>query len=354
MLAVCLPAAASAATPPNDSFASATTLVGAPIVTNGSNAGATKQPGEPNHAGDAGGRSVWWSWTAPFTGSVIIRTTGSSFDTLLAVYTGDAVATLTVVAANDQDLLDPLGGDTSRVKFDAAAGTVYRVAVDGFSGASGSIILTIEAPVRPPNDNFADRIALSGPTVLTHGTNRKATREEGEPMHAGEPGGKSVWWTWTAPLSGPTIITTLGSDFDTLLSVGVGDVIDDLTLVAANDQDPLGGDTSRVTFEARAGTRYEIAVDGWNAESGGIILTLDMPPAPPMLSQPRLLAAGAFQVILFGAAGRTYVMEARTNATAGPWVSIATNLSGPTGMWTFTDSAAASFPRRFYRARLQE
>jgi hypothetical protein len=239
----------------NDDFANATFLSGSTVITNASNAGATKQPGEPMHAGDAGGKSVWWSWTAPFTGSVVMHTTGSSFDTLLAIYTGDAVSTLTLVAANDQDLTDPLGGDTSRVKFNAVGGVIYFIAVDGFNGASGTIVLTIEPPPRPPNDNFAERITLSGSTVITNGTNRDATREEGEPEHAGEAGGKPVWWTWTAPSAGTTTIWTLGSDFDTVLAVYSGETVDDLTVLAANDQDPLGGDTSRVTFSTRAGAR---------------------------------------------------------------------------------------------------
>src|SRR6185503_1322970 len=98
-VAICLAAASGrAAAPANDSFVNAIPLAGPLVVTNGSNTGATKQSGEPTHAGDAGGRSVWWSWTAPFTGSVIMRTTGSSFDTLLAIYTGDAIAALTLVA----------------------------------------------------------------------------------------------------------------------------------------------------------------------------------------------------------------------------------------------------------------
>jgi hypothetical protein len=124
--------------------------------------------------------------------------------------------------------------------------------------------------------------------------------------------------------------------------------------LAANDQDPLGGSTSRVTFDARAGTRYEIMVDGWNAESGEIILNLDMPPAPPTLSQPRLLTNGAFQITLFGAAGRTYVMEAKTNVTSSIWTPVATNAASPTGVWIFVEPAASASARRFYRARLHE
>jgi hypothetical protein len=44
---------ASGAAPANDNFANATFLIGTTVVTNGSNVGATRQPREPNHAGDA-------------------------------------------------------------------------------------------------------------------------------------------------------------------------------------------------------------------------------------------------------------------------------------------------------------
>src|SRR5256885_1371026 len=85
----------------NDSFADRILLTGSLIATNGSNVGATKESGEPDHAGAAGGKSVWWSWTAPQSGVVRIGTSGSSFDTLLAVYTGGSLETLEVVASND-------------------------------------------------------------------------------------------------------------------------------------------------------------------------------------------------------------------------------------------------------------
>lgn len=353
LLVVLLPLGGSAAAPLNNNLANATLLSGPSVVTNGSNAAATKETGEPWHAGDAGGRSVWWSWTAPFTGSWIVRTTGSSFDTLLAVYTGDSVSALTLVAANDQDLLDPLGGDNSRVKFNASSGTSYHIAVDGFGGASGSIVLTIESPPRPANDNFVARAPLFGSTLRAEAISLEATKEEGEPDHAGEPGGKSVWWSWTVPSTGPATVWTLGSDFDTVLAVYSGESVDDLTLLAANDQDPLGGDTSRVSFNGQAGARYEIAVDGWNAGSGRIVLRLDQSP-PPALSQARVLMNGAFQAILRGAAGRTYVVEAKPNLAANCWLALATNTISPAGTWTFVDPSAIGLSHRFYRARLQE
>ncbi len=122
---------------PNDNFSDATVIAGSSGQVNGGNVAATKETGEPNHAGNSGGKSVWWRWTAPADGEISINTFGSNFDTLLAAYTGSEVDNLTVVSSND----DSGGGLQSRITFDAVEGVVYRVAVDGYNGASGDIVL---------------------------------------------------------------------------------------------------------------------------------------------------------------------------------------------------------------------
>ncbi len=121
----------------NDDLAGATVLTGASLALTAANGGATKESGEPSHAGNSGGASVWWTWTAPSSGVVAVDTIGSDFNTLLAVYTGSAVGSLTSVASDD----DSGFGGRSKLSFNAVAGTVYRIAVDGFGGASGSITL---------------------------------------------------------------------------------------------------------------------------------------------------------------------------------------------------------------------
>ncbi len=126
------------AVPSNNMFANAITISGASGQTAGNNAGATKETGEPNHAGNAGGKSVWWQWTAPAAGQVTISTLGSSFDTLLGIYTGTAVNALTTIASNDDVSISV---KQSQVTFTAVSGTTYRIAVDGKNGASGTIIL---------------------------------------------------------------------------------------------------------------------------------------------------------------------------------------------------------------------
>jgi len=130
------------AAPANDHFANATVLTGPTNYVVSANAGATEEGGEPNHGG-AGSNSVWWTWQAPFTGSVGFSTAGSTFDTLLAVYTGDSLSNLEIVTDNDDDLMGGFGIVTSSLVFRALAGEIYRIAVDGYSGATGTVHLAL-------------------------------------------------------------------------------------------------------------------------------------------------------------------------------------------------------------------
>ena len=265
------------AAPANNSFVNRTLINGTSATMTGTNVGATKETGEPNHAGNSGGKSVWWTWTAPSSGSVQIDTIGSNFDTIMGVYTGSSVSSLTTIASDD----DSGGNYTSKVTFNAVSGTTYQIAVDGYNAASGNITLhvnltTVTAPV---NDNFANRTLISGTSATMTGTNVGATKESGEPNPVGNSGGKSVWWTWTAPSSGSVQIDTIGSSFDTILGVYTGSTASSLTTIASDD-DSGGNYTSKVTFNAVGGTTYQIAVDGYNygsgAASGNITLHVNL------------------------------------------------------------------------------
>lgn len=129
---------ASGDPPANDSFSAAETVSGSSGAVSGVSWNATKESGEPDHAGSSGGASVWWKWTPSMSGAAVITTHGSGFDTLLAVYTGSSVGSLAQVTANDND---GSSGGTSGARFTALAGTVYRIAVDGAGGAEGTIAL---------------------------------------------------------------------------------------------------------------------------------------------------------------------------------------------------------------------
>jgi len=258
----------------NDAFARRATLLGDNfrILTN--NAGATREVGEPNHAGQTGGRSLWWQWTSPFSGRVMLSTSGSdAVDTLLAVYTGTVLSTLTEVASDDDGAPEGL---LAELFFTAVAGTTYQFALDGFGGDFGDIVLTLSNRL---NDAFANRRVLFGNSTI-YGHTVAATREASEPEIAGNAGGASIWYAWTAPFTGPAYVSTYGSDYDTLLGVYRGSSLFTLSVVGEND-DEGGSLTSQVTFSAIAGTTYLIAVDGYDGESGMTTLTAFVEPPPP-------------------------------------------------------------------------
>jgi hypothetical protein len=123
--------------PANDNFVSAQAISGCTGSVTGTNVAATHEPGEPDHlpAPDGGTHSVWYAWQAPASVSVTIDTLGSGYDTALAVYTGTAVSNLGLIARNDD--IDPGNVQASTVTFSAVAGTIYKIAVDGFADGDG-------------------------------------------------------------------------------------------------------------------------------------------------------------------------------------------------------------------------
>ena len=141
----------------NGNFSSSkciTTSSGATLLNNIS---AGRESGEPVHSvvGNAGGSSVWVSFVAPDDADYTFTAKGSNsasdtkgsetdeesvLDTQLAVYTGDKLSNLGLVAANDD--VDAAEFDfSSRVAFHAVKGRTYHIAVDTQYGEKGVIQL---------------------------------------------------------------------------------------------------------------------------------------------------------------------------------------------------------------------
>jgi|GEM_PF-1840783 len=128
-------AATAAALPPNDNFADHETISGPSGTASGSNMGATLEDGEPKYGNS---NTVWWTWTPTTSGPCAIDTFGSTFDTYLAVFTGNTVSSLSYVAANNNT------GSVvqSLVCFDAMWGETYRIQISGYHpGDDGFITL---------------------------------------------------------------------------------------------------------------------------------------------------------------------------------------------------------------------
>jgi hypothetical protein len=243
----------------------------------GTNRNALPEAGEPDHAGQTPGASVWFKWTANLTARVGFSTRNSSFNTVAAVYSGPGsgitVGELVPVAAN----IDAVGATFSRVDFQAIAGTTYYIAVDGFSGAQGTISAILA--MAPPNDDFADSTVLSGKSVQRPVNTFFATREPGEPRHLpGRGNGETVWFTWTAPDNDRVTLSSSGSFLPAIIAVYTGNRLDALALVG---RDGAGNRPSRVTFDAARGTTYRIAVEAWDWSLVNMPFSLEATPVPP-------------------------------------------------------------------------
>ncbi len=127
--------------PVNDYFANALSLTAVPDVSTVNSINATKETGEPNHAGNQGGKSVWWTYQAPGDGVLSLSTTNSSFDTLLAIYTGATVNALTLVSSNDDAYIGAPHGFSQLVQA-VRTNQTYRIAVDGYDGSGGVVFLS--------------------------------------------------------------------------------------------------------------------------------------------------------------------------------------------------------------------
>ena len=104
----------------------------------GENCEATFESGEPTHAGVGGRKSVWLTWLAPGDGIVTFQTRGSTFDTVLAAYTGSSVRALTELVSD----IDSGPWFSSQIRFNAQKGQIYHIAVDGFRNACGDAWLS--------------------------------------------------------------------------------------------------------------------------------------------------------------------------------------------------------------------
>jgi subtilisin family serine protease len=378
--------------PDNDKFTNAFKVPQqTKFVQTTSNRQATMEIGEPQHAGVADvASSIWYSFSVSHTTSVIVDTAGSTFDTVIGVYTGNALANLTEIASANNVGTRKLAW----VKFVANPGISYKIAIAGVPPEDeGTVQLRIElngepdtvAPVvqilspvsgltfndnnltisgtaydpepnasgiqeggvqytvstnafnnpatlpttalgttnwtaivslseginyitiwaidnsenislrqkinaiyrKPPAENDLFYYSSSRQLSSTNGTftdsNVEATKEFNEPSHAGNEGGKSIWYQFTPTESGVLVLSTLGSSFDTLLAVytptNTPALLTNLEEVVSNDDVPGAGSYSEVTLTVQAGRTYYIAVDGYDAASGTVKLNWTFSPS---------------------------------------------------------------------------
>ncbi|MGN6552697.1 MAG: hypothetical protein ACTHLW_03050, partial [Verrucomicrobiota bacterium] len=98
---------------PNDSFAGRIPLTGSDAQFSYTSLGASIEPGEPPD----GVSSLWWTWTAPYNGTVMVS--GLEYNPAWGfAYVGDSLDSLKLVASHDAYFI-----------WNAQAGQTYQIAI---------------------------------------------------------------------------------------------------------------------------------------------------------------------------------------------------------------------------------
>ena len=120
--------------PTNDNFSAARALEGVKGSLSLNTGGTTIEGGEPDHGCYGPYGSAWFSFTAATAGSLRLDSAGSTFDNMLAIYTGSSLGGLTRLGFGDDE-----SGENAVATVAVAAGQRISVASDGcgYYGATG-------------------------------------------------------------------------------------------------------------------------------------------------------------------------------------------------------------------------
>ena len=236
--------------PANDDFSAASVIEGEEGSVEGSNSGATLEPGEW-YGGLAA--TTWYRWTAPADGAW--RFHSGSSDLRVMAFTGDEVADLRLVS----------GLPGAFVEFPARAGDVYFIAVasnNAFNTGRAYDLSWQPTERDPGNDDFGGAVELPGTESSSQpvDVDSRASVEPGEPAASGI---RTRWWSWTAPADGTytwlldeLTRPTFGASNRLLVSVFEGESLSALELVATNGPNM----SVKFSFAAIADQRYWISV----------------------------------------------------------------------------------------------
>lgn len=284
------------AAPTNDNLCSATALT-LGTTASGNNTCATVQGGEvdPADGSISPSNSVWYTFTAPPSGHVIVTTdfAGTSFDTEIAVYRasgspcpGTNWGGLTEVGSDDD--IVALFNLKSELELECLTpGATYYVQVDGNSAADfGAFQIRVSSvgAALPTNDLICNAINLgtlnSGGTIGNNNFNNFcATTSGGEPVPGAFGIDATVWFRFT---TGATV------GYEALLSasndpLNLGDQIDLQLAVYSSSNNTCTGTLSEVESDyfsppfaedltvncLRPNTTYFVQVDGSSLNTVG-------------------------------------------------------------------------------------
>lgn len=319
--------------PTNDHFANRLPLKGRRTVFRSAIALATEESGEPRPEGFNNGHTVWWTWSAPTAGPVVLRPAEGSEFGRIAVFRSESLSELKVVAV-----------DVGTVRFNANAGEVFQISVDRFN--SGEPVLELLLETSPENDQFAQRRALTENQSPAASWNFGTDREFLEPLHTGTYGGRSVWYSWRSPHAGATRVEIAGDIPATLVAVYTGTAVEALREVASAS----GSTNVSLEFPAEPDKEYAIAVDGAFGATGDFSIAIGMSaPVGPLRLTLQIDASGKIRVRISGLAMRSVTLELSHDLVE--WSPVGMSIDGSDEAEFMQPISDSIFTSRYYDSR---
>ncbi len=257
----------------NDFFSSARVLSGTSGTISDSNTSATREVGEPITSGSTSS-TKWYSYVPSSSGYLTINTNGSSFDTVLGVFTGSSVSSLTTQISDD----DSGDGSSSLASLSVSSGVSYFVQVGSYaSGVTGAITLnwslgSASCYGSPINDNLSCATLLSGTSGTIYSNNTNASLEYSEPGTTRIC--KSLWYKIIPSGSGTATFDAYGSSIDTVMTLYRSSSSNGTysSLFYVNENDDYSYPTDRTSYlgsqSVTNGYTYFVRIAGyWNSLS---------------------------------------------------------------------------------------
>ncbi len=271
----CLTSAADAP-PLNDACASAVPI--GPGTWGFSNLEATNDG--PASCGGIGA-DLWYSYTAPHDGTIIVSTCGThdnyALDTVLAAYTG-VCGTLTEIVCNDDNTGQCGSLDTgtlrdSYISFSMTRNTRYLIRVGGFGSTSGQGLLRVSVSpcLTPLNDLCANAETITDGsypyTTICSSTDGFVDDAAGCTAFGYQQTGSDIWFRYVGCGSSVTA-SICGADrnYDTRIAVYNSCPNGPYQAIACNDDSC--GTGSSITWTATNGVAYLIRVGGYSGAQG--------------------------------------------------------------------------------------
>ncbi len=249
-------------------------------------------------------QDIWFSFTAPSTGSLSASLCGATFDTDLSMYSGSCGALTTIACSGDA-----CGLDSEIPAVPVTAGVTYLFRAGGWgtgSSGTGDLVLSITGGGSPEvctngvdddldgQTDCADPDCASDPACIgggpgdecnsaiaanlgVNGIDNTTASSSADPVSGAGCAGSGfggmlndVWYNFTALSSGTHTVSTCSSvSFDTDIEIYTGNC-GSLTAIACNgDSTGCANFTTEVDFTATAGNTYRIRIGGWNLAAVG-------------------------------------------------------------------------------------